>query len=425
MTSIRPGALVAVLVAALAPLTYAQQPYVALRTTESADPALQAAAERGLLLRGLNDVENLRTVLTEMVHQEAAVRRAETAAAVEARASGARVRSGKAERPAVPQVRLPDAGRLPNVALRVPPALARDAIEASGVDAQAIADLVARVPTDLVVSRVEFLRGFDPAAVGDAMGGGAPHRDPRDPGGLDDGDFTPGLPSLESLVGSLRHHTTYSDGYGSSRVTYFFSDNSQATFQREVAVEEQGLGISTVRWSATDSEGDYHVIYESTKIETTGGQVGDQPDQNEIDDESTQAEIYVRDQLKEYQRSQSESGSGDRSGGDHSTDTAPDPEKYRPADGDGVFCPLAVEVCRRYMQEALDSRDEVLVGVVLVNPADPNVQPDAPRLVIDPQGLVINPDPNTVHANTARNPSTFRMALPVAVLPPRPGTTVE
>ena len=98
-----------------------------------------------------------------------------------------------------------------------------------------------------------------------------------------------------------------------------------------------------------------------------------------------------------------------------------DPNKYQPSDGAGVFCPLAVEVCRRGMDEVLESGDDVLVGVVFVNPGDPDDLPEGTRLVFDPEGLVINPDPTTtVGRDSARDPSGFKMALPVWVLPPAP-----
>lgn len=416
------AAFAAALVALATAAPHAQP--VLQRDAQVTDAALRAAAERGVLLRGIDDVEALRTVLTEMVRKDASVRRAAAEAAVEARAAGTRVRPRQVERPAAgdaPRVRLPDVRRLPDVALRVPPNLARDAVVAAGVDARAVADLAARVPTDLAVYRVEFLRGFDPAAVDAAADGGAPYRDPMDPGGLDDGDFTPGFPSPGSLVGNITGWSEVNEG-GVNTVTVHFSDGSIAQHTRVRAGGD--AGVSQDRYVAVDGDGTVSYFFEITKNMETGETNASEASSpgtasGGTDCKKCEARFFVRERIEEEQQG------ADAPDADAPDADAPDPEKYQPADGGGVLCPLAVEICRRQMQDALDSRGEALVGAVFVNPGDPDDQPEAARLVFDPQGLVINPDPNVAAANSARDPSTFRMVLPVHVLPPRPGTGPE
>lgn len=410
------------------------QPVLIQHEAQATDAALLAAAERGLLLRGLDDVEGLRTVLTEMVRREGATRRLAAEAALEARGAGARVRPRQVERPApgnAPRIQLPDVQRLPNVALRVPPTLGSDAVAAAGVDARAVADLAARVPTDLAVYRVEFLRGFDPAAVDAAADGDAPYRDPRDPGGLDGGDFTPGFPSPGSLVGSITGWSEANEG-GANTVTVYFSDGSIAQHTR---VRTPGGGGGSVdRYVAVDGDGTASYFFQAVKDGKTGETNVTESSSpgtasGGTDCDRCEARLFVRQRIEEQERDRegaADDAADDAPGDDADTDTDDtDPAGYQPADGAGTLCPLAVEVCRRQMQRALDSRDQALVGAVFVNPGDPEEQPDAPRLVFDPEGLVINPDPNVAAANSARDPSSFRMVLPVLVLPPRPGTEVE
>ncbi len=95
-------------------------------------------------------------------------------------------------------------------------------------------------------------------------------------------------------------------------------------------------------------------------------------------------------------------------------------DKYQPAEGVSV-CPMSVDYCRRAYSKLLSSRDDLLQlidGHVLVK--EPEQDP-APRLEIRRDQLVINPDPNALESGDGR-PKRLRMALPVLVLPPRPGT---
>ena len=108
--------------------------------------------------------------------------------------------------------------------------------------------------------------------------------------------------------------------------------------------------------------------------------------------------------------------------GDGDEDAQDGVDQYQPASGDeGSFCPNSVEYCRRGRERAEASGGTILTGMVLVNPGDPLVPVNGPRLIFDPQDLVINPDPAVAESagGTSRN-TRFQMIIPVLVNPPGP-----
>lgn len=130
---------------------------------------------------------------------------------------------------------------------------------------------------------------------------------------------------------------------------------------------------------------------------------------------------------------QEDNGNGDDSGGaddDSSADdsiadegSTDDPtSESLPRDDVGSFCPLTIEICRRALEEALASQKDVLIGMIHINPGDPDLhQANAPRLIYDPQGLVINPDPNATSGGIGGPPPRFDMGVTGLVNPPGPG----
>jgi len=125
-----------------------------------------------------------------------------------------------------------------------------------------------------------------------------------------------------------------------------------------------------------------------------------------------------------------DTGSGDDGDG---ADTGGEPveegseggvDQYQPADGmeGSTFCPLTLDVCRREMEKLARQGEDILLGAILINPAEPDVMPEAPRLAFDTETLVINPDPTVTESDQVREPPQFQMRLPVWVLPPRPNT---
>ncbi|WP_265569802.1 lipoprotein [Sphingomicrobium nitratireducens] len=131
-----------------------------------------------------------------------------------------------------------------------------------------------------------------------------------------------------------------------------------------------------------------------------------------------------REAERERQREEADADTDTDTDTDSGDVPPPNPylEGYQPSDanGGGKFCPLSLDICRRQMQKALESRKKVQVGVILINPGDPDGISEAPRLKFDTGGLVVNPDPEAASGSPTADPRRFRMRLPVWVLPPRP-----
>ena len=72
------------------------------------------------------------------------------------------------------------------------------------------------------------------------------------------------------------------------------------------------------------------------------------------------------------------------------------------------------------LADQIDNPDLVLRTEVLVNPGDDTYMPPAPRLDIDSQDLVIDPDATEDARGQAAMPYPLTMHIPAIVLPPRP-----
>lgn len=100
-------------------------------------------------------------------------------------------------------------------------------------------------------------------------------------------------------------------------------------------------------------------------------------------------------------------------------------DKYQPADGEtqGTLCPLVFWQCREAAEKLVEEGGDpyrLIEGFALFNPGpeEENGEVKGPRLVFDPQTLVINPE--AVSNQGDQPPEAFRFELPVVVLPPKP-----
>lgn len=277
--------------------------------------------------------------------------------------------------------------------------------EALGVDFETLRELESMIRmSDLLVYRVEMM----PGPTGQP-GTDVPSRDVKD---LESDGFTPGFPSRGSLVGTKgysSHTVSHGPGYGVEVNTYpdgsswlrsFVTNSAGVTVSVEQTVNPDG----SIRHSHVVTEGN-----DGPRRETTTDQENGPPNMAEAErkDEEARREEAARGEEAPAE----DAGEGE------------DVDQFQPPDGaGGTFCPLTVEICRRGFEEALASGQKLLVGMVLVNPGDPDDQPAASRLVYDTKDLVINPDPErTRRRDSATDPRRFRMDIPVWVNPPGPG----
>lgn len=291
-----------------------------------------------------------------------------------------------------------------------------------GVDFQALKELSdLALLNGLEIYRVEMIPG---------LGSDLTPLDPTDTGGQGNaGAFAPGFPSRGSLVGQgavSRVQTQTGDRRTGSST---FRDGSTWTITRSTDKD----GNVSVHETTRDGNGDVE-YYHGRIYNSAGEQTADKV--IEHDNQPSQAEEARR---RTGQRADDDpfappnaTGDGETGGGNEGTDGKDtgdgDQEKpgkldqYQPAEGGaGSFCPLTIEICRRGLEKALASFHQVRVGMVRVNPGDPDdAPPSAPRLVFDPEDLVINPDPNAASPREGRSPARFRMDIPVWVNPPGP-----
>lgn len=390
------SSLLAALLVALAASSRADAQVTTRDEIDPASAAFAEAAEQGLVMNGYRDEGGLKRIL-ERHFQNASL-----------------FGTPEADRRLN---RAPD-GRVAEIA---------EAFREAGIDPEIMREMESLVRgMDVSIHRVEYMPGFTGLDVP-----GAPNADPGAQGLEDDGGLTPGIPRGESLASSdntYRVYHSYEDG-GRTRErgyrdgsTWYHAEGRTADggYMRYDRVTNRDGSTRYYRLTITDGEdGDIRSHVEErqegrpiTQAEkdhqrSTGYQ---HPDDEGPDDQGTPAEG------EEAGGEEQGGGEGDGNGSDEDLD------QYQPAEGgEGTFCPLILEHCRRALEEMGESREEILVGTVLVNPGDPDDQPKGSRLVYDPENLVINPDPETSRGEARRLGSRrFWMSIPVWVNPPGP-----
>ena len=285
-----------------------------------------------------------------------------------------------------------------------------------GVDLKAVRELSeAALELPFILDRVEFVPGLDATELNHGI-----ITDFDNLGEFEGGEFSPGLPDRDSLAGFRTSYRAESDP--SSGITWHywtFSDGSTSFYRR--VRDETGKTISFTL-EITDENGDVEFYHETNTdpdgVTTTQGAASEPPgDEHSEAYEAEGQHITTLDQDDEVPRD-----APNNEGAEDVDTPADDPaiDKFQPADGEGSYCPLVFEICRRQMEQALAAGDDIFTGMVLINPAEPDVQPVAPRLIIDPRDLVM--DPSGKRRNRApRNRQAFSQAvLPVWVNPPGP-----
>jgi len=358
------------------------------------NPAFDEAEKAGLTIKGVSDVEGLERVISHALQQM------------------------KPERLLKPEFDL-------------------DFAEMHGLDVNALKKmdhLLRNGP--IAIDLVEFI----PGATGGIATPGLlqPFGEAPEYGG---GEFTPAFPGKDSLASSVpfvvyRQIPNGKDSQtGGGRFVHVgFEDGSQ--YMDLTFTDRDGNKVH--EFHITNGEGE--VEADSRLVTTSDGEVisqtdtirprGNDPSQARREHEAV---IQNEDGRREHNEStndgdtdadaDTDSGNDTGSDADSGSGDAPaeDPaiDQYQPADGEGTFCPMTVEVCRRQMKKALEDGENVLVGGVFINPARQDDTPKASRLVFDPEDLVINPSPE---ASRQRQPytGTFLMVLPVWVNPPGP-----
>lgn len=296
------------------------------------------------------------------------------------------------------------------------------------LDRSAIEQLGALIRMDgLAIDRIEFVPGLE-----GFQGGESGILDPLgDELGYDRGEFGPDMPSQMGLVSAIERHNT-PNGYV---IIGTYDDLSMWS-----VIVEGGAGKKQVTYLVTGAGG-VETWSESTTYYSDGRVVPNRRETNALP--AGRAWEGFGHHYNEEQRRQREARS-ERPAQDNTAAEKPTSEKpenpakpadkpagggkldqYQPADGTGTFCPMTVEVCRRQIEQALADGEQVLVGGVYVNPAEPNVQPEASSMVYDPQELVINPSPEAWRGRQKFDPSRYSIRLPVWVNPPGPDEAIE
>jgi len=270
----------------------------------------------------------------------------------------------------------------------------------AGLDPKALRDIEQFVRgSHLAIERVELVPGLTDRA--------ETTRPSAESQTLKPDGIVPGFPSGGSLVG-VRHTTyTFNGGDDHAVSTQRYSDGSTwytAHFERPD-------GSTMVHERTQTSDGT--IQYEHVVVTDGQGRVTHESEQRQTEGVVSDAETARKEAAT------TAADTDDPEGG--LTDGEEDIDQYQPGDdANGVFCPLAVEICRRGLQQALASGAKVRVGMVRVNPEDPDDTPQAPRLVYDPKDLVINPL-RARQRNSSADPREFQMDIPVWVNPPGPG----
>jgi hypothetical protein len=330
-----------------------------------APPVLNEAAAKGLVIRGLDDTEGLGRVIGHILGQ-----------------------------------RRLDRSSFDSRIARL-----------AGVDPKALREFEQFVRgSHLGIERVEFVPGL----------AGRPETSPPSAESQDlkpDG-VVPGFPSGGSLVGLGFTSSTYRAGdnyrYGSRTYadgsTWSFSyvrgsDGSWVTHERTTT------GDGTIYYDRVHAENGRGEVTQNDVWRQEGGPASDAETARK---EAAEDQTAEEDESEDVPFEESEDDAPPWERGEEEID------QFQPGDENGTFCPLAVEICRRGLEQALASGQKVKVGTVRVNPEDPDETPQAPRLVYDPKDLVINPS-RARQQNSGADPRQFAMNIPVWVNPPGPG----
>ena len=113
---------------------------------------------------------------------------------------------------------------------------------------------------------------------------------------------------------------------------------------------------------------------------------------------------------------------GDDPGDDSGDDPGDDVDGFQPADGEGTYCPLVLQYCRRQLEEAEEGNDpdRLRLGAIRINPPDDAPPPEGPRFRFDPEDFVINPSPDDAGRDRDRPVTRVEIFIPVWVNPPGP-----
>lgn len=236
-------------------------------------------------------------------------------------------------------------------------------------------------------------------------------------------DFKPNMPSKGSLVSnslgagygynyrgwvygqSSGGTATYNDGSTWIKITVVDRDGS--TYTQESTHTADG-GLIYLHVEEVDSEGNREISHHESE---------DPAEQN------SEAERARRHNEASGGSESSESSEGDEDAGENSGD-GEKLDKYQPADGSSAnFCPLTLDICRRAVENLIKDQQKVKTGWLIINPGEPDDQPEGQRLYFDPESLVINPAFDT-DGSRRIDPSTIqkriRMIIPIHVNPPGP-----
>jgi hypothetical protein len=295
----------------------------------------------------------------------------------------------------------------------------------NGVDADAIKEMSGLLRGGFgPIDRIEFVPGWDGADESGRI------VDPlNDDMSYAPSDYGPSWPSAGSLVGYITSDSTSQDRGGFiRRIT--FSDGSWLTYGSYADKDDNKV----THFTATGQNGQ-GVVVDEQRVTDPEGTPRHRHTRNRPhpENESEAGNWYNKYRLlqEEARREREAQESTPASEKPEATDkpvTSEKPEKpaidkYQPSEGEpGTYCPMTLDICRRELDRALKSGEQVLAGMVFVNPGDPDVQPDAPRLIYDPEDLVTNPAISAAARKSTFTAGRYRMALPVLVLPPRPNS---
>lgn len=231
-------------------------------------------------------------------------------------------------------------------------------------------------------------------------------------GGLPDhGMLGAKMPSGDSLVSDGWERTHVADD-GTETWELDHTDSDGTNTHKSMLIKN-GDEVIASSWVVTRTDG---TMSSSTSTETKDGgthTVNREYEGGEVVEETHHYEPPAED-------------TGDAEGaGDAGEGT--DVDGYQPAEGSegGGYCPLYLAACQLMAEEIEKDKEDpyrLIGGGALVLPPDGEAKHVAARLAIDPQTLVINPDPNVVSGGSSGKPPKVRYELPVIVLPPKPGT---
>ncbi|PRP93580.1 hypothetical protein [Enhygromyxa salina] len=240
------------------------------------------------------------------------------------------------------------------------------------------------------------IEDFMPAATGQIDESGWPST-AWEVEGAPDGDFSPTFPKPGDLAGS-NWTRTHTDPDGREYWERDGVGEDGSLIHKEMVVD--GERVVQTTWQITFENGSGYRSH--SEVDANGGEhiVNEKFDENH---QPTQRQhVYIAP--------------------DAEAPPDPDADGYQPADGSsGVFCPLSLWQCREAAKELSETDPyRIIEGYALFQPApDGKADPDGPRLTLDPQTLVVNPE---AIQNQGKEPTAFRLEIPVIVLPPKPNS---